>query len=347
MNKKELNKKIKMKGLELGFSKIGITTADDFTDYKEEICSRPDYDLWINTHRGAFLGIGSSPHSYYPEGKSIVCAVYSFADIQYPEELTKYIGRAYLGRAYLPLDDSIYGLRVNAFQNYLESLGCKIYTGDIDLPNRMACARAGIITYGKNNFAYTDDDGSFIILYTFLVDTELEYDEPTVTCKCPTNCQACINACPTHAIQHAGRLHPQNCILYNQMLNDYIPNEIRDGIGTSIHGCDICQNVCPRNRKVLEKATKEDAFLDELEKDFDLEKVLSLDDKYYNDVVYPIMYNYIRDLDLFKRNAAIALGNTNDPSHIPALEKAMKSQNPLVRDAAQWAIEKLNRVSIK
>ena len=92
---------------------------------------------------------------------------------------------------------------------------------------------------------------------------------------------------------------------------------------------------------MLENASRKDWFLEELKKDFDLERILLLDDDYYEDVVRPIMYNYIGDMDLFRRNAAIALGNTGDPSHVPALEKAMEDKNPLVFEAAQWAIEKL------
>ena len=345
MKKNKSAKEIKRKGLELGFSKVGITTADDFTEYEAEIRSRPDYDLWVNTKRGAYLGQGSRPRTFYPEAKSIICAVYSFADIKFPEELDRYVGRAYLSRSYIPLEDSSCGIRVHAFCKFLESLGCKIYAGDIDIPNRMACARAGIISYGKNNLAYTDDDGSFIILYTFIVDIELEYDEPTIECKCPSNCHFCIDACPTHAIISPGRLHPQNCLLYNHVLKDYIPTDLREGMGTYIHGCDICQRVCPRNKKILEKASRKDWFLEELKKDFDLEKILLLDDEYYKDVVYPIMYNYIRDINLFKRNAAIALGNTNNPSYIPALEKAAQSQNPFVRDASEWAIKKLGALN--
>jgi len=341
MDKKELTRKIKMKGLELGFSKVGMTNADDFTEYEQEIRSRPDYDLWVNTKRGAYLGKGSRPRSFYPQAKSIVCAVYSFADIQFPEELDKYVGRAYLSRSYIPLCNSICGLRVNGFIAYIESLGCNVYKGEVDIPNRMACARAGIISYGKNNFAYTKEDGSFIILCTFVTDMELEYDEPTVECRCPPSCTACMDACPTNAILSPGRLHPQNCMLYNHVLNDYIPHELRDGLGTYIHGCDICQKACPRNKKIIEKASRKDLFLEKLKEDFDLEKVLLMDDEYYNDTVHPIMYNYIRDIDLFRRNAAIALGNTNDLAHIPALEEARQSENKFVREAAEWALQKL------
>jgi len=87
--------------------------------------------------------------------------------------------------------------------------------------------------------------------------------------------------------------------------------------------------------------SRKDWFLEALKKDFDLEKILLIDDAYYEDVVHPIMYNYIQDMDVVRRNAAVALGNTGDPSHIPALEKAMENKNPSVVEAAQWAIDRL------
>lgn len=95
------------------------------------------------------------------------------------------------------------------FKRYIQSLGIGIYEGEHELPERAACARAGIVTYGKNNFAYTKEDGSFNILYSFLVDTQLEYDAPTVRCDCPPNCRLCLDACSSNAILAPGRLHPQ------------------------------------------------------------------------------------------------------------------------------------------
>jgi len=343
MEKSKLSREIKLKGLELGFSKVGVTTADDFTEFESEIRSRPDYDLWVNTKR-AFLGQGSRPRSFYPEARSIVCAVYSFAGIKFPEELDRYVGRAYLSRAFRPLEGSSCRLRINEFRKFLESLGCSIYAGDIRIPDRFACARAGVVTYGNNNFAYTEGDGSFIILYTFLVDMELEYDEPTVENNCPPDCHACIDACPTQAIISPTRLHPQNCLLYSHISKEPVPVEIRQRTGTYIHGCDICQKACPRNKKILENASRKDGYLEALKEEFDLEKILLMDDIYYKDIVYPIMYNYIHDIDIFKRNAAIALGNTNDRSHVPALKQAARSQNPFVRDAAEWSIERLTNL---
>ena len=340
MDKKKLTKKIKMRALELGFSKVGITTADEFAEHEQELNSRPDYTPWVNTPESGRLIDGCRPKNFYPEGKSIICAVYGFGDILYPEELTPYVGRTYLSRSYSPLAESACGIRENAFKSYIKSLGISLYEGNIDLPKRMACARAGITTFGQNNFAYTEEDGSFIILYTFLVDAVLEYDEPTITCDCPPKCQECMKACPTQAIKQERRLLPMNCVLMNNILG--APNsELHERLGTKIHGCDECQLACPRNKKVLATASKKDLFLEELKKDFDLEKILLIDEEYYEDVVRPIMYNYIRNKDVFRRNAAIALGNTGNPSHIPVLEKAMKSKNPVVVGAAQWAIKKL------
>ena len=56
----------------------------------------------------------------------------------------------------------------------------------------------------------------------------------------------------------------------------------------------------------------------------------------------PVMYNYIRDLDIFRRNAAIAIGNSGDRRYIPALEKAMQYENEELRRAVQWALDRLS-----
>jgi len=340
MSKIDLTRKLKMKALELGFSKVGITTTEEFAGHAQELRTRPDYAPWVNTPQTGRLIDGCRPKEFYPEGNSIICTVYGFGDMLYPEELTPYVGRTYLSRSYSPLAESACGIRENAFKAYIKSLGIALYEGDVDLPKRMACARAGITTFGKNNFAYTKEDGSFIILYTFLVDAALEYDEPTMICDCPSKCQECIKACPTQAIQEERRLQPMNCVLMNNILG--APNPaLFEKLGTKIHGCDECQLACPKNKKVIEKMSRKDWFLEELKSDFDLEKILLMKDDYYQDVVRPIMYNYIQDMDIFRRNAAVALGNTGDPSHIPALRMAMEDNNPSVVEAAQWAIDKL------
>lgn len=332
--------------MELGFAKVGITNAEDFSDYIEEILNRvPGYDGWIAQPKSIFAG--ARPHQYMPEAKSIVCAVYDYSNIKYPQKLTESVGRAYLSRSYDPLPDSICGMRVQALKNYLIKLGCKLDDSGTTIPLRIACARAGIVTYGRNNFAYADGCGSFIILYAYLIDTELEYDEPTIICKCPPNCHKCIDACPTGALYAPKKLIPQKCLLFSHMQKNTIPEEVRVASGTYIHGCDRCQIACPRNQVTMKKALKKDPFLEQLETEFDLEKVLFMDDEYYENVIRSIMYNYIRKPEIFRRNAAIALGNTGNPKYIQALKRALDTGEPMVREASAWALGRIGGTEAK
>lgn len=305
---KTLTERIKMKGLELGFSHVGVIPCHDFPEYAAAVRDRKGYERFIDNPTSFYAGC--FPSEFFPQGKSIVCATFGFGDVDYPDELLKHIGRIYLARCYVPVPDSIAGKRLEAMSSFIESLGIEVYRGDVELPARPICAEAGIVTYGNNNFVYTEEDGSFVVLYTWLVDTELEYDSATIVNGCPPNCDMCIKACPTDAISKPRDLDPMKCIL----LNCLIPNGEADpeDMGSHIHGCDICQEVCPRNRDVLARAKRKDPFLEELADDFDLVHIArleSFDDDHYRDVLHPIMYNYIRDPAVFRRNAARAIEN--------------------------------------
>ncbi|HCL79935.1 MAG TPA: PBS lyase [Synergistaceae bacterium] len=340
---------IKRKGLELGFSHIGITTAEPFIEYAQELLRRPDYAIWADPDRSKYPGRTyltetATPKNYYPQGTSIICATLGYSQYLYPEELTRHVARAYLCRSYVPQPNDLAGIRVAEYKRFIKSLGIGMYEGECDLPQRAACARAGIITYGKNNFAYTKEDGSFNILFTFLVDTVLDYDEPTVRCDCPESCHKCIDACPSQAIAAPGRLLPRNCAMNNHQLPlGAFPDDLWDKFSTSIHGCDICQLACPRNAAVLKRASRKDPFLETLKDEFDLEKVLFLDEDYYETAIRPIMYNYIRDMDLFRRNAAIAMGNSGNSAYITPLEKALTvyKDKPELLKPIVWALGRL------
>lgn len=334
-----LTDKVKMKALELGFTHVGVTTCDDFADYADEVRSRDDYSKWSNSPT-SFVA-GCFPKKIWPQGKSIICASVGVGHVAFPEKMLKHVGRIYLARCYSPQEGTLHALRAQAYTKFLESLGMKVFEHNEMLPARIASARAGVVTYGKNNFARTEDDGTFIILYPFMVDVELDYDEPTVEDHCPPDCTLCIDACPTHAIEGPRRLHPDRCVLRNNMKAD-TNFEVAALMGERIHGCDVCQEVCPRNHEVLKRATVRDPFIDALADRFDLERILFLDDDYYEGVVRPIMYNYIRDFDIFRRNAAVAMGNSGNADYVAALERAIETYpGTIVSEAAAWAIERL------
>jgi len=343
-----LTEDIKDFGLDLGYSKVGITTTDSFPEYITRLNTNPEmYDWYIES--GFKPLSGAEPKSVMPEAKSIVVLVYDYFKESFPENLTGKIGRIYLSRSYLTPKYRINGARRSLMRDFLENNGCRV-ASRLVVPERLAAARAGVTNYGKNTFAFIDGTGSFIVITALVVDKELDYDEPDLKIKCPPDCTACIDACPTGAIYEPLRINPRKCIAFNSFttqddyvsnVSSYIPYEIREKMGSWIHGCDICQEVCPRNKKKLKARLPENEFLNRIARDFDLRKVLNLSDEYYARILYPVTYNYIKEKKYLQRNAAIALGNSRDTAFIPDLAIAMEDAEEMVRAYAAWALGRI------
>jgi len=343
-----LTEDIKECALDLGYSKAGITTADSFPAYIAELNSRRDmYGWYIESDFQPITG--ADPKSVMPSAKSIIAVVYDASKESFPEELVGKIGRLYQARCYLTPRQRINGARRQLMREFLEKNGCEV-ARRLVAPERLAAARAGAITYGKNTFAFAESIGSFILITAFVVDAELEYDEPTVEVKCPPKCTACIDACPTGALYEPLKMDPRRCIAFNTFMTQdgypggvtsYIPPDIREKMGTWIHGCDICQEVCPRNQRRLKAKLPQNEFLAKVAPDIKIAKLLNLTDEFYTKRVQPLMYNYIREKKYFQRNAAIALGNMGDPAFIPDLAQAMQDSEEMVRGYAAWALGKI------
>ncbi len=340
-----LTEQIKAYALQIGYAKVGVTNMDSLTFFEDEIKTRGhNYDAWH---------FETDPKKVYPEGKSIIVMAYDYAQTSFPKELKQYMGRAYLSRSYKPLPESIHGARLNLMEKFLEEKGMQYYRMANEMPIRQLAARAGVTSFGRNNFAYVDGVGSFVILYGFIVDQVLDYDEPSLKCKCPPDCRKCLDACPTCAIEAPFKLNPTKCIGYNNwmrrkegdaILDTTIPEEIRGDLGIKIHGCDACQEVCPRNQgKIInENKYPKDRFLETLKDKINLHDLLMMEGDYYEENIYPIMYNYITDKKIFQRNAAIAMGNTGDEAYVEDLKKAIEFDDECVRLHAAWALEQIH-----
>jgi len=333
-----LTEDIKEFGLDLGFSRVGITTADSFPGYITELKSRRDMYDWML--EGRFQINNADPKETMPSAKSIVVAVYDAFKESFPEKLIGKIGRIYQARCYSTPHTRINGARNQLMRNFLESKGIEV-AARLFIPERLSAARAGVTTFGKNNFAIAEGIGSFIIISTFVIDSELEYDQPTVEEKCPPKCTACIDNCPTGALYEPMKMNPRRCVAFYTFGPRYIPPEIRDNMGIWIHGCDMCQEKCPRNQKKLKAKLPHNDFLVKVAQDFELTKLLNLSEEFYIKRVQPLMYNYIREKKYFQRNAAIALGNLGDNVFIPDLKQAMDDPEPVVRGYSAWALGKI------
>ena len=346
-----LSENIKDYALNLGYSKVGITSAESFPEYIKDLKDRHEmYSFYIDSSNQTTFQ-GANPRNIMPNAKSIIVAIYDIFKESFPPKLVDKIGRFYQARCYVPLPQHIMASRHRLIREFLEENGCEV-DSQMTVPERPVASRAGTTTYGKNTFSFVDGVGSFILINAFVVDCELQYDEPTHVVNCPPDCTICIDNCPTGSLYKPLKMDPRRCIGFNHWVTQekihqpygiggHILPKIREKMGTWIHGCDICQEVCPRNKKRLNAKLPQNGFLARLAHDFELTKVLNLTDEFYTKRVQPLMYNYIRHKKYFQRNAAIALGNTGDTTFIPALDRAMQDPEALVRGYAAWALGKI------
>ena len=196
---------------------------------------------------------------------------------------------------------------------------------------------AGLGWFGKNTMLINKRAGSFFFLAALLTDIELQPDEPHNTSHCGT-CTRCLDACPTDAFVEPYVLDARKCISYLtiELREQPIPIELRSQMGDWIFGCDICQDVCPWNRKAA--ASNEPAFAPrEQLNPVNLEWLLSLDDAGF-EAAFAGTPQHRTGRAALLRNAAIALGNSHDPQAVPVLERATHDPEPLVREAAEWAL---------
>ena len=195
---------------------------------------------------------------------------------------------------------------------------------------------AGLGWVGKHTLLLNRQQGSWFFLAAVLIDEPLDYPDAPTADHCGT-CTACLDACPTQAFPQPHVLDASRCISYLTIEHrEPIPHELRPGMGEWLYGCDICQEVCPWNRKSPTSADQEfqpgdDANPIELTELFDLD-----DDSFRARFRKTPLWRPKRRGIL--RNAAIVLGNRPTPSALPALAKALHDTEPLVRGAAAWAL---------
>ena len=195
---------------------------------------------------------------------------------------------------------------------------------------------AGLGWFGKNTMLINKHVGSFFFLGALLTDLELEADEPHESTHCGT-CTRCLDACPTDAFPEPGVLDARRCISYLTIeLRTPIPHDLRSGMQNWVFGCDVCQDVCPWNRKAPQ--SDEPAFHpNPLITPTNAAEWLTLDEEAFR--------NRFRKTPLARpkragllRNAAIVLGNSRDRRFVPVLISALEDVEPLIRGAAAWSL---------
>lgn len=205
------------------------------------------------------------------------------------------------------------------------------------LVDRELARRAGVGFFGKNCSIINGDYGSFIFLGYILIDIDLKSDKP-IDEDCG-ECKLCLKACPTGALESAYNINPKKCISYLTQTKEKIPIELREKMGTSIYGCDICQIVCPKNKNVRLSEHKE--FIPSATKGtIDLKELLFISNKEFKRK-YGHMAGSWRGKNILKRNAIIAIGNIGHDKNIPLLLEAKTNSNDDLIEYIDIAIERI------
>ncbi|NLS93974.1 MAG: tRNA epoxyqueuosine(34) reductase QueG [Planctomycetaceae bacterium] len=209
------------------------------------------------------------------------------------------------------------------------------------LMEREFAVLAGLGWIGKNTLLLTRDRGSWLFLSVLLTTAELEYDAPFKTDHCGT-CRACIDACPTGALVRPYVLDARRCISYLTIeLRDMPPPELRQASGKWLFGCDVCQEVCPWNRRANRRPVDVEAGREFLpiggETALGLAQLFSLDDEAFRLRFRktPLWRTKRRGL---LRNAALILAGLPSAEAVGALSHGLSDRESLVRVASAWAL---------
>ncbi len=327
-----------------GFEDVGFTTAEPFETHREFLEARQEEYGWAEAVGLALLQ-GTDPKTILSQAKTVIVLMEVYFRKAYPRAMEGHFGRCYLDDDRVTRD----GLsqRIKAFRNFLRENGIESKV-PFNLPHRVAAARAGMGTFGKNCLFYSSKvarQSSWVLPIAVVIDREFEPDAPTVKMGCPDWCRnACIAACPTRALKGNGTIEPRKCISYLSYFGDGLtPRELREPMGTYIYGCDRCQNVCPRNAGWLAKELPLNEKVVQKEKDFDLSKLLHMDKPYFEARIWPHMfYMSADDIWRWKMNVARAIGNTRDPMYLETLKKVFDAEvDERVLAMAAWAMGRI------
>ena len=223
----------------------------------------------------------------------------------------------------------------------LGNFEARAYVDTGPVVERSLAVAAGLGWTGKNTCLIHPRLGSFGFLAVLLTDLPVQGDESPMAVKdhCGT-CRRCIEACPTNALDVPYRMDTTRCISYLTIEHKgSIAPELMQGMGRQVFGCDICQDVCPWNRKSPISADPDLAPRTELVNPA-LDWLASLSEADWEQMFNgsPIRRAGFTGL---QRNVAIAMGNSGLARFATQLEAWSAAADEALRSAAQWALEKL------
>jgi epoxyqueuosine reductase len=218
---------------------------------------------------------------------------------------------------------------------------CYVDTGPV--LERDLARMAGVGWVGKNTCVLNQELGSWMLYGVIVTSLELEASVPVIEAadRCGS-CTRCIDACPTDALVAPRQMDASLCIAYLTIEHKgAIREELREAMGRQVFGCDICQDVCPWNRRAP-VAVKEGLRTREELVNPSLEWLGAMEQEEFRARFRgsPLERTKLRRL---RRNVAIAMGNSGEASFRPRLEEWSGGEDAVLADAAGWALRRLAR----
>jgi len=247
------SRQIKSEALRLGFSDCGISAADFLPQEAERLRD------WLN--KGYHSGLGylanhfekrTDPRHLVENSKSVVSVILNY----YPPKIQSEPEAPVLAKyAYGKDYHNVIRKKLKSLLTFTCELipGCtgRVFTDSAPVLEHAWASRAGLGWIGKNSLLLTGRFGSFVFIGEMIITAELDYDTP-VNEMCGS-CKNCVTSCPTGAIVADRVIDAGKCISYHTIENKTqdMPEDLVENFRNRVFGCDICQDVCPWNRKSI------------------------------------------------------------------------------------------------
>jgi epoxyqueuosine reductase len=339
-----LTGRIKSKARDVGFDAVGVARVQAYPHADA-------FRAWLRQGMHGEMGYiprreaeRLDPAEVVPGARSIVSVAKLYRTQEIPADLRDDPTRGVISR-YAWGDDyhDVMSGQLKELRAWIEdesetSFDSRVYVDSGPVLEREVAMLAGLGWIGKNTMLMSRELGSYFFLGEIITTLDLEADAP-VTDHCGS-CTKCLDACPTDAFPEPYVLDARKCLSYLTIeLKGAIPDEHREDVGDQVFGCDICQEVCPWNRKapVVDDATYQSRpglVAPELP------PLMHTTDEAFRERFRrsPLKRTKRRGL---LRNVAVALGNTGSPDALPALEHGMSDPEPLVRRHVAWALGRI------
>ena len=346
MSDPDLAERARKLALEAGFDLVGIASAD----------APPElafFAEWVGRGHAGEMGYltrqvakRSDLRAAFPWARSVLCVGLQY-DTPHPYSTDAppergWISRYAWGDDYHDVMKAMLDRVVERLREEAGPFEARAYVDTGPVVERAWAAAAGLGAWGKNTCLLHPEHGSWFFLGEVVTELDLTPDAPR-TDMCGS-CTACLDACPTGALPAPYVLDATRCLSYLTIeLRGPIPEDKRAGLGRHVFGCDICQDVCPWNRKRHEQGgpsfePRPEGYAP------DLAGLADLDDEAFRERFRQSPVKRTRRRGLL-RNVAVALGNSGDPAHLPILDRLARDEDPVVREHAEWARGRLERAS--